>query len=336
MGTFTKIAQTITKLFPLWVIVISLIAFFYPSLFRPYVKAIPYLLSIVMLAMGLTMSFHDFKLVFSRPKDVFWGIFLRFLIMPLVALCVSKAMGLSPELAAGLILVGCCPSGVASNVMTFLARGDTALSVTVSSANTIVATILTPYIFLLLAGKLVPINAEALLWDIVFTVLIAVLLGMIINTFAAKYVARIRPAIPVVSVLGVMGLIAILVAVNAARFMSVALVAFIAVVLHNGFGLLLGFWGARLFGGMSVDKSKAIAFEIGIENSGLALALAMAHLNPIAAIPAGIFAVWHNLTGAALASYWGSKAAKGERLQMEGTTAAEGVTDSKNVKQSDA
>jgi BASS family bile acid:Na+ symporter len=312
MGKFKKIARIITKLFPVWVILISVIAFYYPSLFRPHVKTIPYLLSIVMLSMGLTMSFNDFKLVFSRPKDVFWGIFLRFLIMPLVALVISKAMGLSPELAAGLILVGCCPSGVASNVMTFLAKGDTALSVTVSSANTIVATVLTPYIFLLLAGKLVPINAEALLWDIVFTVLIAVLLGMIINTFAEKVVSRIRPFIPVVSVFGVMMLIAILGAVNAAKFASVAFVAFIAVVLHNGFGLLLGFIGARQLGRMTVDKSKAIAFEIGIENSGLALALAMSHLNPIAAIPAGIFAVWHNLTGAALASYWGSKAAKQE------------------------
>jgi BASS family bile acid:Na+ symporter len=332
MGTFAKIAQTITKLFPLWVIVISVIAFYYPSLFRPYVKAIPYLLSIVMLSMGLTMSFDDFRLVFSRPKDVFWGIFLRFLIMPLVAVAVAKTVGLSPELAAGLILVGCCPSGVSSNVMTFLAKGDTALSVTVSSANTIVATLATPYIFLLLAGKLVPINAEALLWDIVFTVLIAVVLGMIINSFFAKFVDRIRPAVPLVSVLGVMALIALLVAVNAARFASVAVIAFIAVVLHNGFGLLLGFFGALKVARMSVDKSKAIAFEIGIENSGLALALAMAHLDPIAAIPAGIFAVWHNLTGAALASYWGSKAAKEQRRIRD----AEAITCEAVIKGSEA
>ena len=161
MNAIEKFAKFITKLFPVWVILFAVIAFYSPDPFKPLVSYIPYLLGLIMLGMGLTMSLDDFKLVFTRPKDVFYGVVLRYAIMPGVAYLIAKLLGLPPSLAAGLILVGACPSGTASNVMTFIAKGDTALSVTISSINTILAPILTPFIFLYLAGTLIPINAEA-------------------------------------------------------------------------------------------------------------------------------------------------------------------------------
>ncbi len=306
MKTFEKIVSFITKLFPLWVVVFSLTAFFSPVLFTPYKGWITYLLGVIMLGMGLTMSINDFKLVFSRPKDVLYGIVLRYCIMPFVAFLVTKLLNLPPALAAGVILVGCCPSGTASNVMTFLAKGDTALSVTVSSFNTVLAPFLTPYIFLFLAGSIIPIDAQALLIDILKIVLVPVTLGIALRAAAGRIVDKFVKVVPLISVAAIVFVIAIVIALSAAKLATVAMIAFVAVVLHNGVGLGLGYGASRVVG-MNVHKSKAICFEIGMENSGLAVALAMAHLDPVAAIPGAIFSVWHNLSGSLLAGYWGSK-----------------------------
>jgi len=306
MEKFEKITKFITKLFPLWVIVFAVIAFQTPEPFKPYGKYVVYLLGLVMLGMGLTMSIDDFKLVFTRPKDVLYGVVLRCIIMPGVAFCVAKLLGLSPSLAAGLILVGACPSGTASNVMTFIAKGDTALSVTISSINTILAPILTPYIFLFFAGSLIPIDAGALLLDIVKIVLFPVTLGILIRMFASDFVDYVVKIIPLVSILSIISIIAIVVALSAAKLETVAAIAFIAVALHNALGLSLGYGVSRV-AGINHKKSKAICFEIGMENSGLAVALALAHLDPIAAIPGAIFSVWHNFTGSMLAGYWRAK-----------------------------
>ena len=306
MEKVENFAKFITKLFPVWVIIFAGIAFLSPEPFKPFGKYITYLLGLIMLGMGLTMSMDDFKLVFTRPKDVLYGVVLRCIIMPGVAFGVAKLLGLPPSLAAGLILVGACPSGTASNVMTFIAKGDTALSVTVSSINTILAPILTPYIFLFFAGSLIPIDAGALLLDILKIVLFPVALGIVIRMSAANFVDRIIKIIPLISVLSIIAIISIVVALSAAKLATVAGIAFAAVALHNGLGLSLGY-GASRAAGINHKKSKAICFEIGMENSGLAVALAVAHLDPIAAIPGAIFSVWHNFTGSILAGYWGAR-----------------------------
>lgn len=302
-----KILKLFTGYFPLWIVVVSFISFQYPEPVKPLGKYVPYYLGIVMLAMGLTMLPQDFKLVLLRPKDVIVGVIPRYVIMPFVAFGIAKILSLPPELAAGLILVGCCPTGVASNVMTFLAKGDTALSITVSSVNTVIAPFLTPAIFLLLAGSLVPIQTEAMLIDIAKVVLLPISLGVIIRMAANDVIKKIEPAFPAISAIALLLIIGSGVAMNASRLASVAFIAFVAVVLHNGLGLLLGFLTARKLAGMSLYKSKAITFEIGMENSGLAVALALAHLDPLAAIPGAIFSVWHNLTGSGLSTYWGKK-----------------------------
>jgi bile acid:Na+ symporter, BASS family len=307
-----RIVRFITKLFPVWVILFALAAFLAPNSFKPIGGYVPWLLGLIMLGMGLTMSLNDFKLVLSRPKDVIAGVALRYLIMPLVAFLVSKALGLSPSLAAGLILVGCSPSGTASNVMTFIAKGDTALSLTVSSVNTVLAPLLTPFIFLYLAGTLIPVDASALLTDILKIVLAPIAIGVIINMAAGNAIKKVTTIVPLVSVVAIILIISAVIALSAAKLATVAAIAFAAVIAHNACGLALGYYGARGVG-MNHTKSKAIAFEIGMENSGLAVALAIAHLNPMAAIPGAIFSVWHNFTGSLLAGYWGGRDAAAPR-----------------------
>lgn len=306
MGKLASITQYITKYVSLWVIAGAVAAIAQPASFKPLAQDIPYLLAMIMLGMGLTMTPAEFKLVMKRPKDIFYGVALRYLIMPVVAWGVAKLLALPPELAAGLILVGCCPSGTASNVMTFIARGDTALSVSVSSLNTLLAPILTPAIFLILGGMIIPVNSAALFIDIFKIIVIPILLGVSLRLVAGRYVTYIQPVIPAVSVVLIVITIGVVVALNAAKISTVAFIALLAVMLHNLIGLGLGY-GASHGLGMSEPKARAIAFEIGIENSGLAAALALAHLDPVAAIPGAIFSVWHNLSGSALATYWVKK-----------------------------
>ena len=312
METAEKLCKMITKYFTVWVVLFAALAFFEPGPFMGMGSWVTWLLSLIMLSMGLTMTPKDFKLVLTRPKDVIFGIVLRYAIMPCVAFGVGKVLGLDPMLAAGLILVGCCPSGTASNVMTFIAKGDTELSVTISSVNTLLAPILTPALFMVLAGSLIPIDAAALLLDICKVVLVPIIIGIGIRVAASKMVDRLAGIIPVVSVVAIVMIITIVVALNAQRLATVAGIAALAVVLHNCLGLSLGYGVSRSLGRMSHHKSKAVAFEIGMENSGLAVALALAHLDPMAAIPGAIFSVWHNFSGSILAGYWASRSDDGD------------------------
>lgn len=304
-----KAVSFITKYFSLWIILGVIAAYLNPEPFKPLSKYVSYCIMAVMLSMGLTVSVSDFKLVLSRPKDVFWGIVLRYMIMPFVAFGLTKLLDLPPVLAAGLILVGCCPSGVASNVMTFLAKGDTALSITVSSINTIIAPFITPFMFVFLVGSIVPVDAMAILLDILKIVLIPVILGAGIRAYASDFVEKIMPIIPIVSVIAIFVTTSSGFALSAGSLANVAWIAFVAVVMHNIIGLTTGYWAARGVG-MPHFKAKSLSFEIGMENGGLAMALALAHLAPLAFIPAAIFNLVHNLTGPMLASYWREKAEK--------------------------
>nr|WP_092072284.1 bile acid:sodium symporter family protein [Dendrosporobacter quercicolus]NSL48597.1 bile acid:sodium symporter family protein [Dendrosporobacter quercicolus DSM 1736]SDM39622.1 bile acid:Na+ symporter, BASS family [Dendrosporobacter quercicolus] len=303
-----KVAALICKYMTVWVIVMSAIAFINPEPFKFIGPHISYMLGVIMLGMGLTMSLDDFRLVITRPKEVFYGVFFRYLIMPLSGFLVAKLLGLPPVLAAGVVLLGAVPSGTGSNVMTYIAKGDTALSITVSSVNTILAPILTPYIFLLLAGSMIPIDVTALLVDIVKIVLLPVTAGVVLHTTAPKLVEKFIKIVPAVSVIFIIAILASVVALNAAKMATVALVLCAAVVLQNVLGLGLGFYSAKAVG-MTEKKARAISFEIGMENSGLAVALALAHLDPMAALPAAVGTVWEYISGSLLASYWGTKPA---------------------------
>lgn len=307
MAKLTEMLTLVTRHVSLLVLLVSIISYISPGLLNPLAPNIPYLLGLIMLGMGLTMTTADFRLVFTRPGDVFFGVLLRYAIMPVVAWGVAVALQLSPSLAAGVILVGCCPSGTASNVMTFLAKGDVALSVTVSSLNTLLAPLLTPALFLLFGGAILPVPAGALFTDIVKIVLVPLLAGMLIRILFARQVERLQAVVPAISALAIVVTVGAVIAVNAAKLEGVAWAALLAVMLHNGLGLLLGYLSARGLR-MGETKARAITYEIGMENSGLAAALALAHLDPVAAVPGALFSVWHNLSGSVLAGYWSKQA----------------------------
>lgn len=322
MKYLEKVAQFICRNMTLWVVAISVVAFFYPAPFKPIGKYISYMLGIIMLGMGLTMSLEDFRLVLTRPKDVFYGVFFRYLIMPLVGFGVAKMLGLSPALAAGMVLLGAAPSGTGSNVMTYIAKGDTALSVTVSSVNTILAPVLTTYLFSFLAGGMIPIDIGALLMDIVKIVLIPVAAGIGLHTAAPKTVDKLTKVVPAVSVIFIITIMSSVVALNAAKMASMALILCLAVAIHNIAGLVLGYYSGRMVG-MNEKKSRAVTFEIGMENSGLAVALALAHLDPMAALPGAVMTVWEYITGSVLASYWSNKPTDQEAVSGVVTASAE-------------
>ena len=313
LGKFVKFMM---KYLTLWIVLGAVAAYIYPEPFKPLSAYVSYCIMAVMLSMGLSTSVDDFKLVFTRPKDVFWGIILRYMIMPFVALALTKILGLPEVLAVGMILVGCCPSGVASNVMTYLAKGDTALSVTVSSVNTVIAPFVTPFIFAFLAGAMIEVNTQAILLDILKIVLIPVALGILIRKYASDFVDKIQPIVPIVSLIAFFVTTSFGFSLSASSFADVAWIAFVAVVLHNLIGLSTGFLAARAVG-MPEFKAKAISFEIGMENGGLAMALAIAHLAPLAFIPAAIFNLVHNITGPMVASFFRARAEKAEQAKIK-------------------
>ncbi|QDX94181.1 bile acid:sodium symporter family protein [Brevibacillus laterosporus] len=301
MGVVEKISSFAGKTFTVWVLLFSVIAYVYPEHFKWIGAYVIPLLGIVMFGMGLTISASDFKEVFRRPKDVALGVVGHYLVMPLLAFLLAYFLDLPPEIAVGVILVGCCPSGTASNVMVFLSRGDVALAVAIASVSTLLAPIVTPFLILLLASKWVDINIWSLFYSIIQVVIIPLALGFLVKKFFGKQAAASVKALPLVSVVAIVMIICGVVAGNQAKLASAGVMIFAVVVLHNVLGFLLGFLFARLCG-MDLAKQKAVAMEVGMQNSGLGVAIATAHFSPLAAVPSAIFSVWHNISGSVLAS----------------------------------
>jgi bile acid:Na+ symporter, BASS family len=261
--------------------------------------------------MGLTLTAPDFRAVARRPWAVGLGLVAHYVIMPGLGWLIANALGLPPQLAAGVILVGCAPSGTASNVVTYLARGDVALSVSVATVSTLVAPLVTPPLTLLLADRFLHVDAGAMVTDILRTVLVPVLGGALVRWWFGRYVDRVLPVLPWLSALTVAVIVLVVVSGSAARIKDAAGLVFAAVVLHNALGLALGYAAARL-ARLGRPARRAMAFEVGMQNSGLAASLATAHFSPAAALPAAVFSVWHNVSGAAVAA-WMSRTRRGER-----------------------
>jgi bile acid:Na+ symporter, BASS family len=303
MNAVEKVSNFVGKTFSLWVILFACLGFFAPHLFTGYKSSISPLLGIVMFGMGLTLSAADFREVFRRPKDVAIGVIGHYLIMPSIAYLLAIGLNLPPEIAVGVILVGCCPSGTASNVMTFLAKGDVALGVTIASVSTIIAPFATPALISLLAGKWMDINTKSLFMDIVQVVILPIVLGAIVKAIFRKQAEASVKALPLVSTIAIVLIVAIVVGLNQPKIMSNGLLIFAAVILHNLLGYILGYFFAKLFG-MDLAKRKAVTLETGMQNSGLGAALAAAHFSPLAAVPSALFSVWHNLSGSMLATWF--------------------------------
>jgi len=302
-----KVSAFFGKTFSFWVVLFACFGFFAPQLFTPYKNWIAPLLGIVMFGMGLTLSAADFREVFRRPRDVAIGVVGHYLIMPGIAYVLALALRLPPDIAVGVILVGCCPSGTASNVMTFLARGDVALGVSIASVSTLIAPLATPALVSLLAGQWMDINAGSLFTDIVQVVIVPIALGLVVKTLFGRWATAGVQALPLVSTLTIVLIVAIVVALNRPKLLTNGLLILAAVVLHNLLGFALGYLFARAFG-MNAAKRRAVLFETGMQNSGLGAALAAAHFSPLAAVPSAVFSVWHNLSGSALAAWFARKA----------------------------
>ncbi|PPB08200.1 bile acid:sodium symporter family protein [Brevibacillus laterosporus] len=311
MGFVERISSFAGKTFTVWVLLFSVIAYVYPEHFTWIGAYVIPLLGIVMFGMGLTISASDFKEVFRRPKDVALGVIGHYLVMPLLAFLLAYFLELPPEIAVGVILVGCCPSGTASNVMVFLSRGDVALAVAIASVSTLLAPVVTPFLILLLASKWVDINIWSLFYSIIQVVIIPLALGLFVKKYFGKQATASVKALPLVSVVAIVMIICGVVAGNQAKLASAGLIIFAVVVLHNVLGFLLGFLFARLCG-MDIAKQKAVAMEVGMQNSGLGVAIATAHFSPLAAVPSAIFSVWHNISGSVLASIFSRMKEKNE------------------------
>lgn len=302
MRRLESISNFVGRTFAFWVILFAVLGFVMPDTFKQLTPWIVSLLGVIMFGMGLTISGRDFHEVVRRPLDVALGVLAQFIIMPLLAVLLTKLIPMPPEVAAGVILVGCCPGGTSSNVMTYLARGDVALSVACTSVTTLLAPIVTPFLVLLLASEYLPVDAGAMFLSIVKVVLLPLALGFAAQKLLPGFVRAAVPALPLVSVTGIVLIVAAVVGASKGAIVQSGLLIFAVVVLHNGLGYLIGYLAARA-GGLSLAKRKAIAIEVGMQNSGLGAALATAYFSPLAAVPSAIFSVWHNISGALTANW---------------------------------
>ena len=288
------------------VLLLAIASMAFPEVLLPLdMKIINPLLGLIMFGMGLTLKPDDFRVVFQRPKDVLLGCLAQFTVMPLLAWLLAKAFSLSDELALGVILVGCCPGGTASNVIAFLARGDLALSVGMTATSTLLAPLLTPLLVWLMAGTFVNVDAVGMLLSILYVVIAPIVGGFVIQRLFPSFTKKAVAYLPAFSSLMIAVAVAIIVSHTADRLLTGGLLVVLVVMLHNLLGLTTGYLLARLLG-LSREKRIAVSIEVGMQNSGLASSLATLHFAafPMATIPGAVFSVWHNISGALAARYF--------------------------------
>lgn len=295
--------QRLTQLFPLWALLFSLFAWWQPQWLMGGKPAIVPLLMLIMFGMGLSLSWEDFLQALKRPGIIGLGVLMQYSLMPLIAFALGHLLQLPAELLAGLVLVGACPGGTASNVIAYLARANVALSVAITFASTLVAVVATPLLTLLYLGEKIPVPVAGMLLSLMQIVVIPVVLGCTLNTFLQKQLTPMRDVFPLISVAAIVLVIGIIVALNAGRIGDAGVMVLSAVILHNGLGLLSGYGIARLLR-LDTVTARTLAIEVGMQNSGLGVALAIKHFTPLAALPGALFSVWHNLSGSLLASLW--------------------------------
>ena len=304
-----RICHFISEYMGVIVLLTAVAALVFPSFFNIVSpKSINYLLGLVMFGMGLTLNARDFEVVFSRPKDVIIGCLAQFLIMPALAWLLARAFMLDDALAIGVVLVGCCPGGTASNVITYLSKGDLALSVGMTSVSTLLAPLLTPVLTWLLAGKDVNVDVVNMFMSILWVIIMPIALGLIIKRLMPKITAQAVDFLPAFSSIAIAFIVAIVISANASKLLTGGHLVIAVVVLHNICGLSLGYL-VSLLAGMPMAKRKALAIEVGMQNSGLASSLAATHfaMYPMATIPGAIFSVWHNISGAIMARIFARK-----------------------------
>jgi len=298
-----RLAKFLVDDMAVFVVLAGALGAWHPELLTWVGGYVSWMLGIVMFGMGMTLSVDDFRAVLRQPRYVAIGVAAQFLIMPLVAFGLVQAFGLPPELAIGVILVGTCPGGTASNVISYLARGDVALSVSMTMMTTLLAPIVTPALTLFYADARIEVSAAAMMLSIAKMVLAPVLLGLAAHHLLGRRIARIEPVLPVISVVCIVLLVGGVVSLSASKLFAVGPVMAVIVVLHNVIGLALGYGLAKVCR-MDSRRARTVSIEVGMQNSGLAAALAVLYFDPAAAIPGAIFSVWHNISGSLVANYF--------------------------------
>lgn len=301
-----KICDFISRWMGALVLLTAVFALLFPEVFGALKPTlINPLLGVVMFGMGLTLKLEDFKVVFSRPKDVIIGCQAQFIVMPLLAWLLARGFSLSDELALGVVLVGCCPGGTASNVITYLAKGDLALSVGMTGVSTLLAPLLTPFLTWLLVGQHVNVDMVSMFLSILWVVILPIVAGLLFRSLLPKFTESAVAYLPALSSLAIAFIVAIVVSANSAKLMVGGWLIILVVMLHNLCGLLLGYGVARMLG-LELKKRVAISIEVGMQNSGLASSLATLHFAayPMATIPGALFSVWHNISGAVMAKVY--------------------------------
>ena len=305
-GALTSLNDLITRFFILWIILFSAVAYFFPSVFRDLGFLIVPMLAVIMFAMGMTLRVDDFRRVFLRPLEILAGVCAQYIVMPLLGFLLALGFGINPLIAAGVVLVGSCPGGTASNVITYLARGDLALSVTLTSVSTLLCPFLLPALMYVYAGQWIDVPVADLFVSALQIVLLPVLLGVVLRKFLGKKSETVLPFLPSVSSLVIALVVGIIVALNAESIKTIGGVIFLIVIIHNALGLMCGYLIAKALG-FGESSARAISVEVGMQNSGLAAALSQMHFGYLSALPAALFSIWHNISGAAMAWLWRSK-----------------------------
>lgn len=298
-----KISSFLAKNIAVIIIVFSVIAFFWQDGFSWMTDYTSVFLGVAMFGMGLTIKMGDFRIVFSRPKEIILGCIAQYTVMPLLAWLLAVLLHLPEDLVIGVILVGCCPGGTASNVITYIAGGDVPLSVGMTIVSTLIAPLMTPLLVYVIAGAWVEVSFWAMVISVVKVILIPVLLGILLRSLFGRQIQKISEVLPLISVVSIVLIISGIVANNADKLLSCGVLVLGVVILHNFFGMLLGLLIAKL-AKVEYTKETAIAIEVGMQNSGLAVSLATANFaaNPLATLPGAIFSVWHNIAGSIFAS----------------------------------
>ena len=301
---FKKICDFSTKYMAVIVLGVAAMALFIPQTALWVQTAwINNLLMLVMFGMGLTLNPKDFLMVLKRPREILIGGVAQFTIMPVLAFVLGKLFGLDTALLAGVVLVGTCPGGTASNVMTYLAKGDVALSVGMTSVNTLLAPILTPLITYLFLRTSVDIDVPVMFFSIIKVVIFPIGLGLLMTRLWGNLTPKASTYLPFISVVAIALIIASVVSHNAGRILETGFVIFVVIMLHNLLGYAAGFGVASILH-MNISQKKAMSMEIGMQNSGLATSLAMTSFPnlAIATVPGAIFSVWHNISGGILSA----------------------------------
>ncbi len=302
-------------IFPLSILMAAVAALLFPSVFTPIgsfslTQLIIPLLMLIMFGMGTSLSVGDFKRVVSMPKNVGIGLFCQYTIMPILGLSLAMVSGLPAEIAAGIVLVGCSSGGLASNVMAYIAGANLALSLTLTAFSTLLAPFMTPFLMSILADQYIEINTAQMFWSISKIVILPVVAGLIFNHFLSHKLPVISRIMPLISMMGIVVVIAVITAAGRDSLLTIGFILIAVVIVHNVSGILIGYFAAKLIK-MSEPDARAIAFEVGMQNSGLAsgIAVSLGKVATLGLAPA-LFGPFMNIFGSFIASYWRTKSSK--------------------------